>query len=188
MHGSEAENGAEAAPTGAEGIIEEPSDGPDALTSLLENYGEPSKSANNNTAEPYVFRHRPGHLQGYGSFNSNYAPSEAGSFETRPNLGDRYPTTDDMNRERAGIAESIAESVTDGLLGQGKKKGTTYWLAKRAGIRSQKWMYVYTEKINILPTLQTLIRNLGTSTTTFPSRIGRDSTAGASSRATSSPP
>ncbi|SMR62748.1 unnamed protein product [Zymoseptoria tritici ST99CH_3D1] len=142
MNGDRPENEIETAATGAEGIIEEPRNSADARTSLLENSGGIAKGTDNG-GQPYVFRHRPGYLQSYGSTNSTYAQSDAGSFEARPNLGDRYPTTDDMNRERAGIAESIAESVTDGLLGPSKKRGTTYWLARKAGIKSQWMMYVH---------------------------------------------
>jgi hypothetical protein len=142
MRDSNAEDQAKTMASGAEGIIEEPREG-EARTSLLENSGENAKSTNTNTNEPYVFRHRPGYLQDYGSFTSNYAPSEAGSFENRPTLGDRYSTSEDVTRDRANVAESIAESVTDGLLGPPKKRGTTYWLAKRAGITSQKMMYVH---------------------------------------------
>lgn len=114
-------------------------DGPDAQTSLLANYGAATVERQNG-AEPYIFRHRPRYAQGYGSFASSYAPTEAGSFEQRPSLGGGFLNRND--HDEAGIAESMPDSVTDGLLGRPKKRGTTHWLARMGGIKSERMMYM----------------------------------------------
>lgn len=115
-------------------------DSPDASTSLLANYGA-ATTERGNAAEPYVFRHRPGYLQGYGSFASSYAPTEAGSFEQRPGFGARVMSPDEVGIGRTDTAGSAAASITDGLLGAPKKRKTTHWLARKAGIRSERMMY-----------------------------------------------
>lgn len=167
------------------GTIEEPSEIASARTRLLENYDS--------------FKTRPRYQHGYGSFASSYAGTEAetGSFEQarttlhRPSLGGRQPT----DVESTGIFDDyVPDAVTDGLLGRPKKKGTTHWLAERAGIKQERLMYVFepTQEprsqtpSDIVSFLFMLMRCVGISSTTFPSPIGYGSTAGGSLGATSS--
>lgn len=117
-------------------------DSPNAQTSLLANYGAATTETTNGT-EPYVFRHRPRYTHGYGSFASSYAPTEDGSFEQRPSLGGPFMSPDDVSRDSTGILGSAPASISDGLLGGSKKKGTTHWLARKAGIRSERMMYIH---------------------------------------------
>ncbi|KXT17987.1 hypothetical protein AC579_9597 [Pseudocercospora musae] len=121
--------------TQQEATIDEPRDAPNAATALLSRY---------NHEEHGTWFARPRHSRGYGSFASGYAET-VGSFEqNRPSLGGRFPTTDDMNRQSsAGLMGTLPDSVTDGLLGKPKKRGTTHWLASRAGIKRERLMYMY---------------------------------------------
>lgn len=133
-HAPDASTNLDSDATRQEGNIEEPRESPNAATALLNKY---------NHEEHGTWSPRPRHSRGYGSFASSYAET-AGSFEQhRPSLGGRYPTTDDMNRQsNAGLMHSLPDSVTDGLLGKPKKRGTTHWLASRAGIKRERLMCV----------------------------------------------
>lgn len=152
---------------------------PDVQTSLLANYGA-ATTERQNGAEPYIFRHRPGYAQGYGSFASSYAPTDAGSFEQRPAFTGGPPLSPgEAGIGRTGTAESVAGSITDSLLGRPKKRKATHWLARKAGIRSERMMYVRTSH-HVVSCV--LIDLLGTSTTISPSLTGYGNIGGSLSR------
>lgn len=161
--------------------VEQAQDGPDAHTSLLANYGVATAERHNDT-QPYIFRHRPRYTQGYGSFASSYAPTEAGSFEQRPSLGGGFLHSNRQDSDGGGITDSVPEAVTDGLLGRPKKNGRTHWLARMGGIRSERMMCVAMLQCHDTSFLRMLIKLLGTFTTTFPSLTGCGNTGGSLSR------
>lgn len=153
-----------------------------ARTALLHNIGASHKGDEN--GDHGTFSPRPRHGRGYGSFGSSYAGTESGSFhQNRPSLGGRVPT--DINT--SGI---VPDSITDGLLGRPKKRGTTHWLAERAGIKHERIMYVESISHVFSQLLASFRRKsltdslVGTFTTIYPSPIGYDSIAGNSCEAT----
>ncbi|USW53334.1 Putative SLC26A/SulP transporter, STAS domain, STAS domain superfamily [Septoria linicola] len=118
--------------THQQGAIEGADETPNAATALLERYNKDSE---------YTIRPRQG--RGYGSFASTYAETVNSFEQSRPSLGGRYVTSDDVNGQTGnGLVEHLPDSVTEGLLGKSKARGTTSWLRRRAGIKKKRLMYI----------------------------------------------
>lgn len=117
------------------GRLEEADDAPNVATALLGRHHEHENYGSGTTG-----RSRRG--RGYGSIGS---VETFDSFErSRPSLGGRFTTLDDINRQPSeGILDHLPDAITDGLLGRPKKRGTTHWLATRAGIKKERLMCVH---------------------------------------------
>lgn len=181
-----------------QGTIDEPEGASNEATALLSRYNQSEGEGHDHNTSVG----RPRHGRAYGSFGS-YAET-TGSFErhrkrNRPSLGGRIDTSDDVNRQsNAGLLRNVPDAITDGLLGKAKRTGTTHWLAKRAGINSERLMCVCLVRQAITHRDEEILRSLislalfvclasfinytngevGTSNTMFPSPSGPDNTNG----------
>ena len=169
--------------------IDEPSGIPDARTRLLNTYG--LADCGSNDCDHGNFSPRPQPRNGYGSFADSYF----GNYRNRPSLGGRYPlgedprANEDTNTDGEGsLTDTLGDSITDGLLGHPKKRGTTHWLAKRAGVKHERLMYVLAPSPNHVAMhhgseqgrlyLSLLKISLGMSSIIFPLPTGSDNTIG----------
>ena len=163
--------------THQQGAIDGTEEGPNAATALLERYNKDSD---------YTIRPRQG--RGYGSFASTYAET-VNSFDesrNRPSLGGRYNTADNVSTQsRNGVLEALPDSVTEGLLGKSKARGTTSWLRRRAGIKEKRLMCVILPSMRSPSSRQRLMlhradRSVGTFNITSHLRTGYGNTDGVS--------
>lgn len=160
--------------THQQGLIEGVEEGPNAATALLERA---------NKDGDYTIRPRQG--RGYGSFASTYAETVNSFDQNRPSLGGRYNTADDVDTRPNSALEALPDSVTEGLLGKSKARGTTSWLRRRAGIKKKRLMCVSSYfPFKSLSSRQRLMlyradRLVGTFIITFLLPIGYGSTDGA---------
>jgi len=118
----------------------------DVRSRLLEQYG--LSDHDYAQRDHGAFPSRPQHRRGYGSAGASFV----GSIEDHERFGGPYPEAEDEanghTNEPATFARQftdgmLGDSITDGLLGVPKKRGTTHWLAERAGIKHERLMYIY---------------------------------------------
>jgi len=130
---------------------------------------------------------RPRYARGYGSFATQSEFSQDG-------YGGRYSggIGDGVGHSGDNAHGVLGDAVTDGLMGvrQGNKMSTTQWLAKRHGVKGSRIMYVgRLPSPSLSPVLLcclciSLTSKVGTCCTIFLQRIGSDSIAGHSCKAT----
>lgn len=139
----------------AQGEIVEPAEQPNARTSLLDfghkyhlphNCGE--YNCNHGTFSP-----RPRYHKGYGSISSSYdGPRGDADVRSMDGYGGPLPAepADIEDRSYRGdfVSRTFGDAITDGLLGKPNKRSTTHWLAKRNGVKNERWMYVDCEFTN----------------------------------------
>ena len=136
--------------TDVQGELEEPAEEPTIRSRLLQ------------SGRRYHFQHdcgeyncdhgtlspRPRFQKGYGSIASGY-DEQAGNGDTRSHDGYGGPLpaeladTDHRSYRGDFVEGHLGDAITAGLLGISSKKNTTQWLAKRHGVRNQRWMYLF---------------------------------------------
>ncbi len=133
--------------TKVQGEIEAPAEQPDARSKLLgHKYHVPHKCGQYNCNHG-TFSPRPRYARGYGSIASSY-DGPAGDSDNRSQDGyggplPAEPADMDHRTYRGDFVEgSLGPAVTVGLLGKSGKRSTTHWLARRHGVKHERWMYL----------------------------------------------
>jgi len=172
---AEADMDSGASATDVNGVVQGPSQPPDARTRLLgdgHKYHLPDcghEDCNHGSLSP-----RPRYQRGYGSFAT-------------------YDTFDSTRSREGGNGYGsqggLGHAMTDGLVGASNKKDTTHWLGRKHGVRHERLMYAMIfppiRSTSILSISVALIPRVGISYITSPSRIGSGNIAGRTSKATS---
>lgn len=143
----------DAGATHVQGAIEEPSHAPDARTALLDDGKKYNIPHLHNCGDAGcghgAFSPRPRYQRGYGSMATNQTIT---SDSSREGYGGPYNGQQQLDgSEYRGdfVNGALGDAVTDGLLGRPGKKNTTHWLAKRHGVKHDRWMYVNTITIEL---------------------------------------
>ncbi|KAK5175824.1 uncharacterized protein LTR77_000964 [Saxophila tyrrhenica] len=130
--------------TKVQGEIEDSPDPPTAQTKLLgdgQKYHVPHKCGHYNCNHG-AFSPRPRYGRGYGSIASSFDGSAMGQDDrSQDGYGGTLPAEPADMDDRSYIEGSVGNAVTDGLLGKPGKRSTTHWLARRHGVRHERWMY-----------------------------------------------
>ena len=118
----------------------------DARTALLEDsakYHIPhAHNCGDDACGHGTFSPRPRYARGYGSFATSGTTASA-SGESANGYGGPYPgPREGSPADGAEDGGVVGDAVTDGLLGQPSKRSTTHWLAKRHGVKHERWMYL----------------------------------------------
>ena len=144
--------GAEASDARVSGEIDEPVEAPTVRSRLLEyrhRYLLPHNCGQYNCNHG-AFSPRPRYRKTYDSISSSFtgrhAEDDTHSMQSYDEYGGMTPAEpadgDGGSYQTAFLQRSLGDAVTDGLLGKPSKKSKTHWLARRHGVKSERWMYV----------------------------------------------